>query len=346
MGYVNTSDESLRNANARIMRQHAILFFYMAVVLILGAVGNTLSFIYHRFVQKRRTVTSFLISTLALNDLLASLVLLDTMLLLRYIMTFESDFVCKLTFVLNHTLVVNSILFLNVIGLERCSRVCAENQRYRITKRRVTVLMACLFSYSFLVACRHLHLGGVGELHVTFLDGTSVVGRTCHLLKDSPTAILLISIFHWIDVGAFVIANISFCIAYGMIAKRLYQLRKSVDPSVRMRRHAPSSRIRVISHSNYDGSTVTKNINYRERKISVMLGTLTLSSMLSFIPYFCVEVFVKPRLTESDFIQDTFLQLSWRSFMLNSSLNPYVIGLFSSKFRNFVRSLFPCKIIA
>lgn len=346
MGYVNTSEESLRNVNARIVRQHAIVFFYMALVLIMGAIGNTLSFIYHRFVEKRRTVTSFLISTLALNDLLASLVLLDTILLLRYIMTFESELMCKLTFVFNHTLVVNSILFLNVIGLERCSRVCTENQRYKITKRRAAVLTACLFSYSFLVACRHLRLGGVGELRLTFLDGATVVGRTCHLLRDSPTAILLTSVFHWIDVGAFVTANISLCIAYGMIAKRLYQLRKSVDPSLRMRRHAPSSHIRVISHSDHGGSSFTNHVNHRERKISVMLGALTLSSMLSFVPYFCVEVFVKPRLTESDFIQDTFLQLSWRSFMLNSSLNPYVIGLFNLKFRNFVRSLFPCKIIA
>jgi len=98
----------------------------------------------------------------------------------------------------------------------------------------------------------------------------------------------------------------------------------------------------TINTSNADPRTRTQTTRRHdncERKINVMLGTVTLASVLIVMPYFYVVMFIRPEVTPGKFTYRPFVQLAWRSFMLNSTINHYIIGLFNSQFRQNIINL-------
>lgn len=291
-------------------------------------------------------MTTLLITVLALNDFLASVAMVDHIILMRFLVRYTSVLGCQLTYVINHFFVFNSVIFLNPIGMERCLRVCTLNPKYQVTKKRAIFIIGSMSMYSLLTASRHFVLAGVEDTDIVVSNNLTVVGQVCSLLQD-PEYSAVIDAFHLGDVIGFVITNMFLAIVYGILARKV-GLAESKIGSYPVSTQNVSLTVDGSNTSTADsggGNTVRllRHRNYRERKINVMLGTITLGFGLSFIPYFYVVIIIKPQLSPGAYTYKPLVQTGWRSFMLSSSINPYIIGLFNSNFRAFVRKLITCK---
>lgn len=81
-----------------------------------------------------------------------------------------------------------------------------------------------------------------------------------------------------------------------------------------------------------------------EKKVTLMMTVITILSMISFVPYFVVNLGIKPNSDTSDQEFSVGIQIALRSYILNNAVNPYIIGMFNSKFRKFVKDLFRGRI--
>lgn len=353
-----TSDSYLYMTNEKAVVENIPTFVFMAVTIALGMTGNLLTFVFYGFVEKK-TVTTFLITALALNDLCSSVAMFDHIILVRFLIRYKSKLGCELTYFVNHFFVLNSVMFLNPIGIERCLRVCTQNPKYQVSKTKAAGMIASLSIYSFSVALRHFFIVGIEETKITMSDNTVITGFLCSLIHQQKYS-AIINTFHLLDIFGFVLTNILLAIVYGIMAKKIGLVRKRIG-AYPFNASTDVQSLRVSVTADGSGSTsnrdTSKRIEFRsqnptwvshrrenrERKINIMLGTITLSSLLSFVPYFYVVVVVKPQETPGAFTFDPLVQTGWRSFMLNSSINPYIIGLFNSQFRNFVSDIFRCR---
>ena len=417
---------SIEEANALSVRTNAIVIAYVGLVVLLGVLGNTMVFIYHGFVEakKKKTVTTFLITILAVNDSMASAVLSSHIIILRYLINFQSKLGCQMANGVIHFFVTNSLLILNPIGIDRCLRVCIHNPRYHLTKRKAIVVLCVLGIYSIGVSLRHVWITGILAFEVEVAANQTFTGHVCSFLRDQHI-LPIVEVFNLVDMINFATTNIVLIIVYSIMAKKVGIVARKVNAypveaqssrkmgtrttQISMTAEAsndnsnsntqtnakrnPKDIIYVVTNINCDANTNSRNnttdnttndankntnntpggINVNvttttikssdtdtatetstrksrrhdncERKINVMLGTVTLASILIFMPYFYVVMFIRPEVTPGKFTYKPFVQLAWRSFMLNSTINPYIIGLFNSQFRKFVINLMcRCKL--
>lgn len=84
--------------------------------------------------------------------------------------------------------------------------------------------------------------------------------------------------------------------------------------------------------------TIKSNFN-AEKKITLMMLCIFITSIVSFIPHFAVNLGMKANghLSEQEF--SVGIQVALRLFMLNNAVNPYIIGAFNTHFRNYVKQL-------
>lgn len=465
---------SLEEANNLSMRSNIVVIVYISLAVLLGVIGNSLTFIYHGFIEKRKSVTTFLITVLAINDLMTSIVLSDHIIIMRFLIVYESKLGCQITYFLNNFFVTNSLVFLAPIATERCLRVCTNNPKYHMTKRKSIVALSAIAFYSLCISFRHVGVTGVLSFDVQVSENETVVGHICSFLRDEDI-LPVVEIFNIIDIMSFSVTNITLLIMYSIMAKKIGLVRRKINaypaptskeslslktplsqsnlayetPSTSASNGAVSTVANKYNYgenaakftnninekskcalsstenhltvdslkdftsnrfcfkdsaSNYDNenksfadktisntnvsmrqnlfkikppdnvfdgaedsvdSTETKNAlseNMRvkrsngkkqvsrrtrrhetaERKITLMLGMVTLASVLIFVPYFYVVIVIRPEITPGKFTYNAPVQLAWKSFLLNSTINPYIIGVFNSKFRKFVINLICC----
>lgn len=341
------TEDLLKEVNDSAAERNAVVFVYIVVVIILGIVGNLMSFIFHTYAEKRKTVTSFLISSLAMNDLLASVALVDHIVLVRSLVKFDSTIGCRVTYALNNVLVNNSVILLVPIGVERCLKVCTTDAKFYMTKKKAIVTVILLNTYAVMTSCKHFVISGVVDMEIELSGNQTIVARVCSLLHD-PELRVTIKLFHTLDVFVFLLANIILVVSYGILAQRIMTVRKKIAA------YPGSSRITgtksntgsihsdVKSNNTVQHVATTRSEKTVEKKINIMLGVITLSSVLSFVPYFYVVTIVKPSLSVSEYTFSPLIQIGWRSFMLSSCINPYIIGVFNRNFRTFVADTFRC----
>ena len=344
-------DEVLVSANDLAAIKNAGVFVLIGLVIVFGVVGNSLTFVYYGFKEKK-TITTLLVTVLALNDLMCSLAMIDHIIIMRYLIRYFSELGCQLTYVINHFLVLNSIILLNPIGMERCLRVCTLNPNYQVTKPKAMFMIGSVAFYSFVMAIRHFVIVGIEEMDIVVSANLTVVGHVCSLRQETQYA-TAIDVFHIMDIAGFVLTNIFLAFAYGLMAKKIGLVRSKIGAypiaTTAAASHSGNMSLTVEgSNASATGSGTSKSVklcrrrNNQERKINIMLGTITLSSLLSFLPYFYVVILVKPQASPGAYTYSPLVQAGWRSFMLNSSINPYIIGFFNTNFRTFVINLFPC----
>lgn len=77
-----------------------------------------------------------------------------------------------------------------------------------------------------------------------------------------------------------------------------------------------------------------------EKKVSLMMLCVFIVSAVSFVPHFALNLYMSSRekISEQDFNVGT--QVALRLFMLNNCVNPYIMGMFNSKFRSYVKIVF------
>lgn len=77
-----------------------------------------------------------------------------------------------------------------------------------------------------------------------------------------------------------------------------------------------------------------------EKRVTLMMLVITIVSVISFVPYFVVNLGIRRNTGTSEQELSVGVQIALRSFMLNNAVNPYIIGIFNSSFRQFVKRVF------
>ena len=101
-----------------------------------------------------------------------------------------------------------------------------------------------------------------------------------------------------------------------------------------------------ISNSACNVSTNKSSSNskhpFQTSKYTFIMFAITLMFILSYLPYFAVtiwRIFARDRNTELTY----GIQIALRSYLVNSTINPIIYGMFNPSFRKFLKSLLRCK---
>ena len=76
-------------------------------------------------------------------------------------------------------------------------------------------------------------------------------------------------------------------------------------------------------------------------KITLMMFVITVASVISYGGYFYLRIFHN----QFDNTLSPGLKVLLRTIGVNSTLNPYVIGFFSTDFRQFLYEILLCKLL-
>ena len=144
-------------------------------------------------------MTTFPITVLVLNDIIASALLSNQLITLRYLMKYGSKLGCHITYFLNHFFVTNSLLLLNPTGIERCLRVCIHNLRYHLTKQMAMFVLCVLGVYSIGVSLRHVWVTGVLKFEVEVATHQTCTGYVCSFLRDQHI-LPIVEVFNLVDM--------------------------------------------------------------------------------------------------------------------------------------------------
>ncbi|KAH3884534.1 hypothetical protein DPMN_008516 [Dreissena polymorpha] len=123
----------------------------------------------------------------------------------------------------------------------------------------------------------------------------------------------------------------------------------SEDTADRGQQVVATESVHVISVSSTEENTITtsqvvqlvdrqlKSTNRSKRntrtetRITIMIFVMNAASLLSFVPYFVMSL-----LHTYDHTSSAWEVLAHRSYVINSTLNPFIIGFFNSEFRRFI----------
>ena len=90
----------------------------------------------------------------------------------------------------------------------------------------------------------------------------------------------------------------------------------------------------------------TTHLDTEAIKVTIVMIAITTLFVLSFMPYIALSIWrVKVGEHEAQFLSDSGLvgfKIGTRSFLLNSALNPWIYGIFNSKFRVYFYRLIRC----
>lgn len=436
------------NINDLILKYNVITLAFVAFVIISGIIGNGFSFAFYGFVEKK-TVTSFLITVLAVNDFFSSIIFIEQIFSIIFMLNFQSDITCSLSRFLRTICIGNSLILLGPVGLERCLKICVQNPRYHLTWKKAAILAMSLILFSVLRSLRQFFTNEINEIIVQIAENKTVVGKICTKTKDSALTPVL-KAFGAIDSICFAVINIIIVVVYLIMIRKVTLVQRRVnayparvgfsgnhsssltkhsdiglckkaeihrkepnrikengsksstfrtnaemlgrtnitklDASIILEDIAESSTSNHIAERNDEFKTTyafndektyfrpdiivnargnnkdqSKHLDIRneskanhicgfntgnndrpfgykvEIKLNIMLIIIAFTSILSYLPYVVILNIAGPIELYKKYSLNALFQTAWRSPMLNSSINPYVIGLFNSKFRQYVK---------
>ncbi|KAH3750715.1 hypothetical protein DPMN_185246 [Dreissena polymorpha] len=372
------SDESmLKELNDEKSRQYIGLTVYVALVAILGILGNTSALVFY-MKQKKQTVTKMLIIALTINDFFTSFFIFTNIYDFFHSLTFPSNAWCKLYYLIIRVFVVNSLLFLSAVGFDRFVLIY-QWPPWAIVVCQLRsikyVICACL-TISAVFALRDIWIVELTPVYVMYVNRT-ITGAHC-MPSMRPEVKTIITVCHMLDLSILVAVSILIIVIYSLIARRVATVRNHLGVySKHFRPQAPNiyaiqfdqhditshsegttdvsqhveatDIVNVTSVSSTDEKTIPKlqgihNVDKQlqssnrskrntriEQRITMMMFAITAASLLSFVPYFVISF-----LQTYDHTSSAWEVLAHRSNVINSTLNPFIIGFFNSEFRRFI----------
>lgn len=343
---------------------------YSGFVIILGILGNILAVMFYGF-QTKESTTNSMITALAVTDLINSFVLCDEIVELCYTVIFESVAGCRFMYFINHWLVFCSGLLLLLISVDRYRRIC-HPFAWQFSKSSAKVGIAGMVCLSCATSIRDLVILDIVRVEIKKHSyNETILAYYCTHSKINVAMQKAVKIFHLIDLGFFVVVFPVMAVLYCIVAKAIWKSRKNWckhdENSTCSSGNVTTTKVESVSNicdkpseikldisDNADSTYTTaqgipKNVKrhhgqsvYAETKVAIMMIAVTIGSIVSFVPYFIVNLTLKakPGVSEQEFTAG--IQIALRTFMLNSSINPYIMILFNTEFRNFV-SRIVCK---
>ncbi|KAL4238100.1 hypothetical protein ACF0H5_002812 [Mactra antiquata] len=87
---------------------------------------------------------------------------------------------------------------------------------------------------------------------------------------------------------------------------------------------------------------VSFGLSETERTFSLIVFVISVASIVSFVPYYVNMLVGEPNLDGKSLVYSVANMMSRRSYMLNSTVNPFIMLYFNSSFRKFVVNIWCC----
>ncbi|XP_045123663.1 growth hormone secretagogue receptor type 1-like [Portunus trituberculatus] len=291
---------------------------FCCLVLVVGVVGNVLVPVVILKDRDMRNSTNYFLMNLSAADLLVLLFCLPPVLVELHsppqiwVMGYG---MCKLTSYVEMSVVHASALSLVVISLERYHVICQPLQAgYRCTKAKAMVAILVIWVVAFLSAGPTLWIVHYGRFQ--YYDGT--LQHECLLALTTSMAISFMVASH---VFFFFVPMVVLVLLYAVIARRLL-----VDTS-------------DLTHKKENPQTRAR------RQVVVMMATVVFFYFLCLLPIrvFFLWIIAVPQEDQFRLGIDGFYNILYFCrvmFYINSSINPILYNMTSTKFRTAFRRVF------
>lgn len=330
----------------------AIIF--VLVVIVLGIFGNTFTIVFYGF-KTKPTTTTRLIAVLATIDLATCLLLCDQIIDMCMTVTFYNMFGCKTMYFLNHWFVFSSQFMLVVIGIDRYRKTCRPHKWQFKFKTCILIVVVTILT-AVALSVRDFVIIEVATVNITDVNGRTFLGYHCtHTSRHELYT--LVSVSHFIDIAVIVTIILTVVLLYGLIRRTIISTKVAHESHSKIIRDRAKYNVAVTEsdvieseptsdqelreqNTNMSTRRIHKKASHRsalEKRMSYMMAAITIGSLVSDIPYFIFVLYVK-HFSETDGYEFTvWMQMLYRSFILNSAINPYIIGFFNTAFRQFVK---------
>lgn len=199
---------------------------YVAVLMIVGFIGNILVCIFYGCKTKPNP-NSFFIIILATFDLISCVITMPIEIMdLRFFYIFTNGAACKSARFLNYFTTMGSASTLLAIAIDRHRRMCRPfRKQWDLKDARIACLIAAGFSL-VLSWPAPIFYGSV-SVNVTDPENTSVIleGFDCTTTKDEDYQTYLLA-FNAVQFFVFIVAVCILVVLYCMIGRVLYRLKK------------------------------------------------------------------------------------------------------------------------
>ncbi|KAH3805764.1 5-hydroxytryptamine receptor 1D-like [Dreissena polymorpha] len=341
------------------------IIVFMSIVCSAGIIGNFVALLFY-VSRKDKSAATLVLTALSGNDLICSIVLLSSTAGLVHSMTYTNVAACKLQGFLNHVFVMNSMLLLFILALDRYFSICQTSKWKSLFARRKPVVcnIVCNTGLSILFSIRELVFFKVEPIDFIVAENVTVMGNHCMITREKRLANIATA-FNIIDFIVILVIMIVMLTLYTLIIRKVSavgkrrrltlnnsatvdrQSTKVSDISSTAEKQTPNETTVVVRNS---PSTIRPNTTYVsttdhwsstiERRLTQMAFVLTLASVLSFVPYFVVSI-----IASIHKVLPIWTRILYRSYALNSTVNPYLIGYYNSKFREFIKNIITCRFL-
>lgn len=255
-------ERELEELNSALTEEFAPVIIYVAIVVLFGLVGNTMSVIFYGF-NSPRTPTNCIITSLAVADLFCCVVLLDVILELCYAVTFRSVIGCKVKYFINHTFFSIAFTTLFLVAIDRFRKLCFPFG-WQFTIFRVKIAFAVICSYSIAISLRGLIVLDVVRVNVTNSKEEVVEGFFC-TLSNKEELQGVIAVFQIADLLTWLVIVCGSIALYSLIALRLWSTRNKVltehckprDHSIKFKKETLCDSFAVFDKTSFPKSTDT-----------------------------------------------------------------------------------------
>uniref|UniRef100_A0A8C6NI47 G-protein coupled receptors family 1 profile domain-containing protein n=1 Tax=Nothobranchius furzeri TaxID=105023 RepID=A0A8C6NI47_NOTFU len=302
-----SSCSTLRNQISRIF-----LYTFLSLGVVSTVVGNFLVVLSIAYFKQLQSPTNYFVMSLAVADCLVGLLVMpySMMRTVEGCWYFGALF-CKLHSSLDVMLCTASIFHLSCIAFDRYYAVCNPLvYSLKMSPNRVALLIAVCWVIPMLISFGPIML----DLHTADV-GIQIPENVCMFLVSRVYAIMASSV-------AFYLPMVVMLVAYWKIFKAAKRQAKQIS----------AMESQMASGVGKDSSKKKRHRNTmkREGKAAKTLGIIMGVFIIFWMPFFTLNI-VDPFTDYSTevVIWDVFLWLGY----INSSLNPFLYGLFNSCFR-------------
>ncbi|KAJ8001193.1 hypothetical protein DPEC_G00188750 [Dallia pectoralis] len=314
-------------ASSRHQAARVTLYAFLTAGIVCTVVGNFLVVLAIAYFKQLQSPTNSFVLSLAVADCLVGLLVMPY----SMVRTVEGCWVfgaifCRVHSSLDVMLCTASIFHLSCIAFDRYYAVCNPLVYHqKMSQTRVALLIVVCWAVPLLISFGPIMLG----LHKARVDGAPVLpDDACVFLVNRVYAVIASLVAFYLPMGVMLVAYWKIYRAAKRQAMQISAMESQFSAGVgkdscKKQRH--------------------RNAMRRERKAAKTLGIIMGVFLLFWLPFFTVNI-VDPFMGYGTAVEvwEVFLWLGY----VNSSLNPFLYGLFNRSFRRAFVTIMGCRICA
>ncbi|XP_060079507.1 neuropeptide FF receptor 1-like [Ylistrum balloti] len=331
------------NKNLRsVLLPHSI---FLAVSLIVSAVGNTIVIYIYKFRFRHTKDGRFFIPYLAVIDMLACVSSCISSLFINYYpVQYTNNALCKCSYTVSYFFSANSALMLSVIAAQRFLKICRPF-KFQMSGRRKGFGIVIIIVASSGTSVPAFVTFGISSVRNTSMN---ITGQYCTSINVNDSN--MTSLVYNCTVSAICVINLCFlCTLYARIGNKLREVRQRRLQRIATREKWSDADVFTSETEKNSVTTLDKQRRHTSKKvtemkyrITFMFFIITFAYGVLFIPTFAIIIWdiinVNPWIVQGD-VYIVGFRFGYTVFIINYLINPLVYSLFDSDFRRELRKL-------